>query len=131
MSAPARERSLARAFRPSGGWLLAAGLLLGHQVLQRGLGVQVPFVDDYLDPVLAVPVLVGLARAEHRYVFGEAWRGFGPWELAGLTLGIALVGELVFPWLDPAGQTYDGWDFVGYGVGGVLSWGWGEVFGGG
>ena len=112
---------LRQAFAPSPGWLLAAALLLVHQVVQRGLGVELPVVDDYLDPVLAVPVLVGLAHAERRWLLGARWGGFQTWELLGITLAIAVVGEELFPRLDPLRQTRDPWDYPAYALGGLLT----------
>lgn len=124
MSEHAPVRRWREAFRPSPAWLLVTGLLLTHQLVQRALGINVPFLDSYLDPVLSVPVLVGLAAAERRWLLGATCAGFGWPEVAGMTLGIAVIGEFVFPWLDPVQQVYDPWDFVAYGVGCVITVGW-------
>jgi len=118
-----RKRSAREAFRPDIAWLLAAGLLLAHQVLQYGFAVRLPLLDNYLDPLLSVPVLIGLLYVERRYLFGSETQntrlhaGF----LVGLTAGIALIGEEVFPRIAPLTQTRDAWDYVAYSAGGLIT----------
>lgn len=53
-------------------WFLGAvGLALIHQILQEILGVHVPIVDSYLDPLLFLPILLQLILLERRFVFGK------------------------------------------------------------
>lgn len=99
------------------GWWVAVILLLVHQVLQYGLGYSLRFIDDYLDPVLSIPILLGILLQERRWYFGVRRLG---WVEVGITATVlALVFEFVFPWLEPR-FVYDAWDFVAYAVG--LGW---------
>ena len=114
---PSRLRA---AFRPTPLYLLAVALFVAHQLSQKFLGVRLAFVDDYLDPFLSIPLLLGLARAERRWLFGAGDGGpFGAVEVAAMTLFLAVLFEEGFPRLDPARQTRDAWDYLAYGLGGV------------
>ena len=111
--------------------LVAVGLLVVHQFLQYGFHVRLPFADDYLDPVLSVPILLGLGEVERRglseYAESRGWsfrldRADRSWPvLLGMTSGIAFVGEVIFPLLDSR-SVADGYDFVAYAVGGLWVW---------
>lgn len=106
---------------------LAYGLCVlafaAHQLAQRGLGWQTPLVDAYLDPLLAIPLLLGLAAVERWWLRGRgrvAWRGFSAVEVAAMTLALALVFEELFPRLDPLRQVRDAYDYIAYALGGAL-----------
>ena len=112
-------------------WLLSALLLVGHQVVQWVLQLPLPVVDAYLDPVVGTVALLGLAQAERRLLsswlhqrghrFWGGWRRFKALEVLGLCIALALVSELLFPWLD-ARQTGDWWDVLAIAVGALLFW---------
>ena len=118
------RRSFRTAFTPSPAWLFAFVVFVGHQVLQRGFGVSLPFVDSYLDPFLSIPLLLGLVQAERQWLLGEEGEAttFNGWEIAGMTLALALLFEEGFPRWDDARQVRDGWDYVAYAIGGVVYW---------
>ncbi len=92
-----------------------------------------PFLDNHLDPFVGVPVLLGLAQAERRFVTGwlaahgypslRGWRRFTGLEVVVMTLVLAAVFEGLFPLLDDR-QTRDAWDIVAAGLGGLVFW-WG------
>ncbi len=112
-------------------WPACAAALVLHQISQKVLGWQVPFLDSYLDPLLGVPVLLGLAQAERRFVTGwlaahgypslRGWRRFTGPEVTVMTLVLAAVFEGLFPWLDQR-QTRDWLDVVAAAMGGVIYW---------
>lgn len=73
-------------------------LLVVHQVLQRGLQVHHHLADAYLDPLLAMPIILSLWRAEKTLLFGKGKE----YRLSGMetgmaTLYISLVTEVLFP----------------------------------
>lgn len=116
MRTPARE-----AFRPTWGYLIAAVLFSLHQLSQKLLGVALPLVDSYLDPFLSIPLLLGLACAEQRWLLGRrADESFTAVEVTAMTMALAVLFEEGFPRIDPAQQTRDTWDYVAYGAGAVV-----------
>ena len=118
-----RRLAWREAFRPTPTYALALFAFLTHQLSQKLLSVQVPLLDSYLDPFLAIPLLLGLAAAEQRWL---GWRGakepFGIVEIVAMTAALALLFEEGFPRIDPARQTRDVWDHVAYAVGGGAYW---------
>ena len=111
------------AFRPTPAYATAAVLFLGHQLSQKLLGVRLPLADAYLDPLLSIPLLLGLAWAEQRWL---GWRAgdepFTAVEVAAMTLALAVLFEEGFPRIDPARQTRDPWDYLAYAAGGLAYW---------
>ena len=117
--APFRE-----AFRPTIVYAAAAVLFLAHQFLQKALGLGLPLVDDYLDPLLSIPLLLGVALAEQRWLgLRDRREPFTAVEVAAMTVALAVLFEEGFPRIDPARQTRDPWDYLAYAVGGV-AYGW-------
>ena len=126
MRGPRQRRSRLGAFRPTPLYLLAAGVFVAHQLAQKLLGWTLPFLDAYLDAFLSIPLLLGLASAERRWLLGpRGWDGFHAIEVAAMTLALALVFEELFPRLDPERQTRDAWDYAVYALGGLAYW-WGS-----
>lgn len=83
--------------------MLLAFLL--HQLLQKVLGIRIPFADNYLDPFLFVPIMLHCHAVERRLI-NRLRDGPGPAGqlsreriVAGTLLAI-LVGEWLFPALD-------------------------------
>lgn len=100
-------------------WLLAVGIALAHQLLQYGLDVRIPFLDNYLDPLLALPVFLGLWQIEREVIFGVRYLSAFEIVLGGLF--ITLVGEWLFPYLS-ADFVHDYLDYPMYALGGVYFW---------
>ncbi len=109
-------------------WLACAVTLVLHQVGQKALGWRMPLLDNHLDPFLGVPVLLGLAQAERRFVTAwlsthgypslRGWRCFTALEVAAMTVVLALIFEGLFPYLDPR-QTRDPLDVAAVVLGGL------------
>jgi hypothetical protein len=97
-------------------WWIALVLFVGHQLLNRGLGVELAVVDDYLDPFCAAPILLGLWRVERQLVYRVARLGWV--ETAVATLVLAVLFEEVFPRYEEGFQR-DAIDYVFYALGGV------------
>lgn len=86
-------------------------LFLGHQwTLSQHL--LIPFADDYLDPVLAVPLMVGWPVALlHRF-----WKSPIQWKSWPVFLFSAVL-TILFEWWIPMTDsrfTSDPWDGIGY-----------------
>lgn len=94
-------------------WWGAVGVFLLHQLAQY-LGYRWGPADAYLDPLLFLPILLGLWLAERRWLLGtERLPGA---EVLGAGIVLAVVGEEVFPRLED-GFVRDEWDYAAYGLG--------------
>lgn len=98
-------------------WWLALAILLLHQVAQKGMGWQWTWADSYLDPLLCMPLLLGLAAWEWDRRFGK--KQLQLLEIVWLTFAAALLFEWGFPaW--SAAFTADVWDVAAYATGSAL-----------
>ena len=88
-----------------------------HQLLQKGLGIHLPFLHAYLDPFLSMPLLLGLFDWERGWRYGAA--PLQVWEVAVLTLIFTLLFEWGFPRWDDR-FTADRYDVVAYGLGSAV-----------
>ena len=101
-------------------WVVSVLLLLTHQFLQKKLQISIPFLDNWLDPFLSMPILLGLILAERRWFFkNKKVYSFSILEVVIAVLFFSFVFEFIFPKWDN-GFTFDWWDFVGYGLGGLV-----------
>lgn len=101
-------------------WFLGAvGLALIHQILQKILGVHVPIVDSYLDPLLFLPILLQLILLERRFVFGKDSQYVLSWyHIFGVVVLVSVLVELLFPVWSPL-FTADYRDVICYLIGGT------------
>lgn len=79
-------------------WFAAIFLFLLHQVLQKILQIPIPIADQYLDPFLSIPILLGA------FTFGNQILGIKmpiqklkAWEVGFVTLAFAVLFEEGFP----------------------------------
>lgn len=94
-------------------------LFLMHQYVQKVLLISLPFVDSYLDDVLCVPIFLSVLLLERRFLLKNPNYTFSIFEIGVYVLVMGCVFEFGFPrW--SAAFTQDYWDFLAYGVGGVL-----------
>ncbi|MEQ8704144.1 MAG: hypothetical protein RIC19_09510 [Phaeodactylibacter sp.] len=76
-------------------WWAALGGLLLHQIAQKGLGWACRLADAYLDPLLCMPLLLGLAEWEWGRLFDKSQ--LQPLEIVLLTTGAIFLFEWGFP----------------------------------
>lgn len=92
-------------------------LFIVHQVLQKGLGLHIVFLDSYLDPFLSMPILLGVFDWE------RGWRYGAPplrvWEVMVVTIGFSILFEWGFPRWDDR-FTADWYDVLAYGLGAAV-----------
>lgn len=98
-------------------FIISTLLFLTHQFLQWGLGIHIPFVDSYLDPFLAMPILLLLLDWEME--FFRTRPQLNEMELLASFIIFSVIFEWLFPYLS-ADFTGDVWDIVAYFLGGVL-----------
>lgn len=107
-------------FRPSV-LFLGCALLLGlHQLTQYGLHWRLPAADNWLDPLLAMPLLLTLLVWERRLLFrrGPHYR-LSLTEIVLATGYVALLSEWLFPLLSDR-FTADPWDLLAFAAGALL-----------
>jgi len=81
---------------------------------------------SYLDPLLCMPVLLGLFCKERSVMSGKPYR-LPLFEMIVIVVFLSLIFELGFPkW--SAAFFYDPFDFVAYGIGAVLFTSFGNSF---
>jgi len=99
-------------------------LFLAHQFLQWGLGIHIPFIDSYLDPFLAMPILLFILDWEM-----EIFRTRPQLRKSELIASF-IIFSVIFEWLFPflsADFTGDIWDIVAYFLGSLLYY-WTRVY---
>lgn len=89
-------------------FIVPAILFLLHQVMQRALGVAMPFLDAYLDPFCLGALALHGVRLERKFLFN---RPLPPVDTLVITLFLIAVSEVLFPYFSDefAG---DWWDAV-------------------
>lgn len=98
-------------------WQLLVLLFVCHQVLEKVLMIRLPFVDNYLDDLLCMPILLGGLLAEQMDLFKRqrlTW-------VEGLIcfVLISCLFELILPGFY-VGYTADVWDLCCYACGGLF-----------
>ncbi|MFN7118164.1 MAG: hypothetical protein ACK4TA_15295 [Saprospiraceae bacterium] len=99
--------------------LLALAFSL-HQLLQKVWHLPLPWLDNYLDSLICMPVLLNLLLAERRCFFqkGDQYRLTNREVILALAL-LSFLFEFVFPKLS-AGFTADFGDILAYSIGGCF-----------
>lgn len=101
-------------------FLISCLLFLLHQLVQKGLGVHIPFIHSYLDDLVVMPIILTLILVERRrfHSWGKEFT-FSAVDTIGLVFGFSLIFELLFPYI--SGKfTFDWWDFLAYSLGGII-----------
>ncbi|PHI20845.1 hypothetical protein CEQ90_05635 [Lewinellaceae bacterium SD302] len=101
------------------GWYVAFGLFILHQITQRLLGWEFPLIDHYLDPLLCIPLVLGIMAAERKLYFG-AGRMLAL-ETLVLTIFLAILFEEVFTRISSE-FSRDIYDYLAYALGGIYFW---------
>lgn len=101
-------------------FITCCALFLAHQITQRVLHIPIAFADNYLDNFLATPILLTLLLVERRTLFRHG-RDYtlSAVEICLATAFIAVVGELLFPYLSDE-FTSDWLDVIYYALGSIL-----------
>lgn len=107
-------------------WISCVLLLGLHQLWERVLHVKIEFLDNYLDPFLSIPILLGLILQERLYVLKRYFNQVQtntyqllPLEIVVSTLLFAIVFEEAFSYLSD--QFFrDIWDYPAYFAGALI-----------
>ncbi|WP_207493668.1 hypothetical protein [Aridibaculum aurantiacum] len=101
-------------------FIICLVLFIIHQVMQKGMNMHHPFMDSYLDNLVAMPVILTLLLAERQWLFkkGNTYR-LPALDIALATLYIILITEILFP-LFSEKFTGDWVDAICYALGSLL-----------
>ena len=79
-------------------FLICLLLFIIHQLLQKEFNLHFFWLDNYLDSLLAMPIILTLWEAEKIFLFKKdsAFR-LSMLEIAAATIYISLISEVVFP----------------------------------
>lgn len=93
-------------------------LLFGlNQILEKSLGIFIPWVHEYLDDLLAIPVILGITLQIYRWIhpLRDSFR-FKKEHVIVAFLYVSLVFEGVLPWYSDQ-YVRDFWDILSYALG--------------
>ncbi|MEX2589425.1 MAG: hypothetical protein WD334_04410 [Chitinophagales bacterium] len=91
-----------------------------HQVGQKLMGIELPMLDRYVDPLLGMPLLLYAFLMERRYLWNlGADYTLSVMEIVIATVIVSVISELLFPALS-SDFTFDPYDFPAFGMGAVL-----------
>ncbi len=109
---------LKQIFRP---WFVVAIVLfVSHQISQKILHIRLDLLDNYLDPLLLMPLLLHAILWERRLVFGFDEHHILPKIIIFLVwLLVSVLAEFIFPILNK-GFTTDFVDIFLYGIGSIV-----------
>lgn len=88
-----------------------------HQVMEKLLHIRIPVIDNYLDPLLLMPILLHLLLWEQRILFKKRTDfTFSTLQLIMIFIVVSFITEYLFPKWNPK-FTGDIWDIICYGIG--------------
>jgi hypothetical protein len=96
--------------------IVSALLFLAHQYLQRLMHFNIPFLDNYLDPIVLMPLLLYAVLWERRILLKNNDIELSYAEVLGYFLLVVIFGEIIFPLLSDK-FTADYWDILAYAIG--------------
>ena len=104
-------------------WLFCVFLFILHQLFQKILGWNFIWLDSYLDPLLCLPIFMGLMLAERRFFLKKRNHNntytFPILETIVIAITLSIVFEEGFPrWSDQFTKDY--FDYVFYFVGALF-----------
>lgn len=103
-------------------FIICCVLFVLHQLLQKGLEISLPFIDSYLDNLLAMPIILTFLLVERRILFrrGKGYR-LSAMDVVLATIYIVVIAEVVFPLLSDNFVT-DWRDVIFYSLGSLIFW---------
>ena len=96
--------------------IVCAVFFLVHQYLQMLVQVNIPLLDNYLDPVMVMPLLLYAVLWERRIFLKNKSIVLSYTEILGYFLLVVIFGEILFPIISEK-FTADYWDILAYALG--------------
>lgn len=98
-------------------WQFLVILFFCHQLMEKGLSIRLPLIDNYLDDLLCMPILLGGLLAEQMDVVKRqrlTW-----FEVVICIILVSCLFEIFLPKLSVS-YTADAWDVCCYALGGLF-----------
>lgn len=95
---------------------VSAFLFLVHQYLQMYLQINITFLDNYLDPIVLMPLILYALLWERRLILRDKNLVLPYTDILGYFLLMLLFGEVLFPKISDK-FTADYWDLLAYAAG--------------
>ena len=99
-------------------FIFCSFLFIGHQYLERIAKIQIGILDNYLDPLLVMPILLWLVTFERRMIHKRPDYKLPVLHIFGFVILVSFLAELVFP-LFTKELIADPWDVGLYVIGGL------------
>ncbi|MGO1815942.1 MAG: hypothetical protein ACTHZ1_03355, partial [Sphingobacterium sp.] len=100
-------------------FIVCSLLFVLHQILQKVVGLSFPLADNYLDPLLCMPIVLHLIVLERRFLRNRPGYTLPRSHIFGYFLLISIISELIFPiWSEQ--MTSDIWDVICYAFGALV-----------
>lgn len=104
-------------------WLCCFILFITHQVFQKILGWNLPIIDSFLDPLLCLPIFMGIMLIERRFFLKRRKNNnvytFSNLEVIIIATTLSIIFEEGFPrWSDQFTKDY--FDYIFYFVGALF-----------
>ncbi len=77
-------------------FILSVSLFLLHQLAQKLMNINFEPADNYLDPLLLMPILLHLIKMERQWLLKRKYT-FRFWEIILWTVSISIITEYFFP----------------------------------
>ncbi len=104
-------------------WLVCTLLFIAHQFFQKILGWNFPILDSYLDPLLCLPIFMGMMLAERRFFLKKGNYNkvytYSTLETIVIAISLSIVFEEGFPRRSDQ-FTKDYFDYAFYFVGALF-----------
>lgn len=95
---------------------ISAVLFLIHQYLQMRVQLNIAFLDNYLDPIVLMPLILYAVLWERRILLHNRNIVLSYTDILGYFLLMVLLGEVLFPLISEK-FTADYWDILAYAFG--------------
>src|SRR5690606_13829214 len=99
-------------------FIFCSFLFIVHQYLERIAKIQIGVLDNYLDPLLMMPILLWLVTFERRMIHKQPGYKLPATHMFGFVILVSFLAELVFP-LFTKELIADPWDVCLYVIGGL------------
>lgn len=96
-----------------------------HQIVEKVFAIHIPFLDNYLDSFLALPIILSLHLVERRFLFKKPDYRFSVLEIVVISITLSIFFEEALPLISDK-FTKDYFDYLALGLGAVLFWGFGN-----
>lgn len=101
-------------------FIICCTLVILHQIIERILHIHISLLDQYLDPLLLMPIVLQLLLWEKRLLFYKNNRIIlSPFQIFIYWLLICIITEIIFPLWQPY-FVADFWDCICYLMGAIV-----------